>query len=151
MEIINKRHDEIMVGERSILSSYIKFENDRVILISAGACREFGISEGLKANFINDDEILYLYFDGSKDGFDLIKRTGKGSMLICNLSLVKYLLNKLHRTFPIKYTLTLSNNMHEGNHLIKVETDPKKEKYKLPVKSHKQEMVEKHTVKTNLS
>lgn len=151
MEVINKRHGEIMVNERTILNSYIKFENDRTILISAGACREFGLSQGLKANFINDDELLYLYFDDSKDGFDLIQRTGKGSLLICNLSLVRYLLNKLHKTYPVRYTLSVTNIYHKGCNLIKVETEPKKERHKLPAKRHEEELLEKHTNKTNFS
>lgn len=121
MEIINKKHEEITINRMINLKSYIRFQDKIRLYISAGACKEFGITKDLKLNLINDDNEWLIYFDNSNDGFELFSRKNRGDLNTNNASLIHLFINRTKCGLPCKFPLQLTKSKYEGHHLIKIE------------------------------
>ena len=120
MEIIDKSHKEIKVGRRLEYAIYFRVVNDLEIYISTGACEAYGLSYGLYAHFVNDEDRWYVYFDSDPDGFQLLERTGKSACRIRSKSLVALFIKRTHHDIPCKFQMKLTEAKQNGNHLIEI-------------------------------
>jgi len=122
MEVINKRHEKIFANQRVKLEAYMKVENNRKALyFSAGASSLFGLVPGLKINFINDGDQWFFYCNTDKDGFELIKRDGKNSSLICDAHLVNLFMKRTRSIEGTKYPISLTKSEHNQCPLFRIE------------------------------
>lgn len=120
MELINKRHGDITSNQRVDLAAYFKMENERVVYFSAGASIAFGLMSGLYMHFQNDDDRWYFYCNDDTDGFPLISRSGKNSILICDASLVKLICKRTKKTIGTKYLIQSLNSRFKGIQLMEI-------------------------------
>lgn len=123
MEVINKKHDEILVNKRVVLEAFMNVLDKKHFYFSAGASRKFGLKAGLNVHFLNDERVWMFYCNNDEDGFDLIERKNKNAVLICNAALIHLFLKQTSCTIPCKFGLRSTNAKHQGNHLIKIETN----------------------------
>ena len=122
MEVIDKMHDEISIGhDRQGLAAYISFNNEKYIYISAGACKRFRITAGLKINFINDENDWLFYCDNGDDGFDLIERKDKNAVIIMNAALIRLFLKRTRCRLPCKFPVSIVTAKLDGHQIIKIE------------------------------
>lgn len=107
LEIINKKHKYITVNTRVELANYIRVEL-KEFYFSAGCNVNLGIVPGLFMHFINDEDRWLFYVNQDKDGFPLLERKSKKSLLITNSSLSVLFFRRtrcsVSAKFPIKLT-----------------------------------------------
>ena len=120
METINKRHDAITSNQRVDLASYFKLESDKAVYFSAGAGFEFGLIPGLYIHFMNDGDKWFFYCNDDTDGFKLIARPGKNSVLVVSASLVKLIQKRTCCSIGSKFLVTRTNSVLKGQHIIEI-------------------------------
>jgi len=107
MEVINKRHDKILVNTRINLAAYMRIE-EKMMYFSAACNVHLGLTGGLYMHFINDDDRWLFYVNSDKDGFETIHRHPKLSFLVANTHLCNLFLKRtrcsLKNKFPIEKT-----------------------------------------------
>ncbi len=105
METINRFHPEITQKSSDTLAAYIKMENGS-IHFSEDACVNFGITSGLFAHFVNDDDRWYFYVNRENDGWGIVTHPLKMGAFIFSESLSiliqKRTKQSLFTKFPVK-------------------------------------------------
>ena len=123
MEIINRLHEDIFANQRVALEAYFKVETTKNILLSAGASLKYGLIPGLYIHFVNDENKWYFYCNGDNDGFRLLNRPNKNSVIICNSHLVTLFLKRTSCQIPCKFPLRLTKAKKDGCSLIEIQTN----------------------------
>ena len=119
MEVINKKHKSITVNQKLNVFTFLKVHNIKQIYFSTTATKEFGLSEGLYAHFVNDGDQWFMYFNTDTDGFALSVQKGR-NVSIFNQALIQLFLKRTNHKAPSKFPLRLTGTKHEGHHLIEI-------------------------------
>lgn len=122
MEVINKNHEEITKNKKVLNKAAIGFLNDRIITLSAGAARAFGLSDGLHMHIINDEEKWLVYFNDDPDGFKIEQVPNRTNFKVFNRSLVHLFLKRTKNIAPCKFLLKETQRKHSGYGLIEIIT-----------------------------
>lgn len=122
MEIINKKHEDIIANRRTNALAYLNFLQDgKGILFSTKAVVSFGICAGMFAHFINDDDRWYVIFNTDKDGFEIFEKKTKRNLFVHNSHLVNLFLKRTKRSLPCKCVLKIADAKIKGCQLIELD------------------------------
>lgn len=120
METINKLHKEITSNQRLDLAAYFKISNDRTIYFSAKAADDFGLFPGLYMHFMNDEDRWYFYCNNEEDGFKIIERLEKNSVIICSKSLVHLIIKRMNISIGTRFPIELTANKLKADHMMEI-------------------------------
>lgn len=123
MEVINKSHEDISKGEKLYLPAFIKFGENNTVSFSAGAVKDFGLTEGMYVNFVNDGNEWWFYCDNNKDGFLLSARKDakRRQLYVYNGSLISLFIKRTQMSCPVALKLSATKAYQNNCALIKIE------------------------------
>lgn len=127
MELINKKHDEIVVSKRLAMLSYISFHSLTEVQFSSRAVDALGLRVGSYIHFLNDADDWYFYNNKDEDGFKLCN-TGRYNVAVCNKALVQLFMKRTKCSYPVKFPLSITNAEAGGVPVIKIEINKPIEK-----------------------
>lgn len=107
MEVINKKHKDILHNVRVELACYMKVDT-RNLYFSAGCNFELGIISGLFMHFVNDGDRWLFYLNDDQDGFAISAKKGKSSCSVNNASLCALFLKRTKCSLGNKFPIVIS-------------------------------------------
>lgn len=124
MEVINKKHKDILHNVRVGLTCYMKVDT-RNLYFSAGCNIELGIISGLFMHFINDGDRWLFYVNDDTDGFATTSVKNKSSCLVNNASLCAMFLKRTKSDIGNKFPIVISEKKINNSPIYEILIDKK--------------------------
>lgn len=124
MELINKKHPEIVEGKIGKHACYMSIHHDRIYFTQIAAIR-FGLQPGKYLHFINDGRCWQVLQNDDPDGFELMPDRKKNckAVFLCNRPLIRKFMRSTGFKDGTRLYLLKTDAHHNGASIIEIVTN----------------------------
>lgn len=123
MNVINRKHPEILESASGKNDCYVSVHEDRLYFTSTAAKR-FGLLAGKYMQFLNDGSTWSFFQSDDKDGFLTIADTKENSnaVMVCNRALIRMILKSTKLIKGVRLYLLESSARQQDNAVVEILT-----------------------------
>lgn len=124
MNLINKKHPEILESKSGKNDSYMSVYEDRLYFTSQAAKR-FGLTAGTYLHFLNDGASWCFFQNNDPDGFAVQDdaKENSSAVMVCNKALIRMFMKSTKVTKGTRLYLMESNIRQNGIPVIEIVTN----------------------------
>jgi hypothetical protein len=124
MNLINKKHSEILESKSGKNDTYMSVHEDRLYFTNTAA-KQFGLIAGQYLQFLNEGSDWSFFQNNDPDGFQLQADTKENSnaVMVCNRALIKMFMKSAKIVKGTRLYLMASNTKYNGIPVIEIVTN----------------------------